>query len=145
MSFVPCIIYLAIIAIPLLLMQAFMGQFSSTGFISAFRMSPLFKGIFDHRCQYAVSKTYILGVGYLGLVLNIISAAYSIIFAAVPLFYLINSLQYPLPWSCYEGEDKFPSEVRTIYIELVKDFIKRFCSCAANSEISLVANLPLTF
>ncbi|XP_013104347.2 sodium-dependent neutral amino acid transporter SLC6A17 [Stomoxys calcitrans] len=69
--------------VPLMVLKSYMGQFSSTGFISAFRLSPMFKGI-----------------GYVSLMTNICVLAYHSIFAMVPLLYMFASMQPTLPWSC---------------------------------------------
>ncbi|XP_036328167.1 sodium-dependent serotonin transporter-like [Rhagoletis pomonella] len=82
-SVVPYIIVLFIFIVPLFVMQSFLGQFSSTGFISAFRIAPLFKGI-----------------GYISLAVNLGVLTYYSVFAAIPLLYLFHSLRPTLPWSC---------------------------------------------
>ncbi|XP_013104377.2 sodium- and chloride-dependent neutral and basic amino acid transporter B(0+) [Stomoxys calcitrans] len=83
-SFLPIyLISLAAYTIPFIVIQSFMGQFSSSGFISAFRLSPLFKGI-----------------GYVTLVMNICVLSYYSIFATVPLMYMFASMKPTLPWSC---------------------------------------------
>ncbi|XP_061402550.1 sodium- and chloride-dependent neutral and basic amino acid transporter B(0+)-like [Musca vetustissima] len=89
-SFLPVyLISLAVYIIPFIVIQSFMGQFSSSGFISAFRLSPLFKGI-----------------GYVTLAMNICVLTYYSIFAMVPLLYFFASLNPTLPWSC-EGFKKW--------------------------------------
>ncbi|XP_067624073.1 sodium-dependent serotonin transporter-like isoform X2 [Eurosta solidaginis] len=82
-SILPYLISLFLFVVPIFIMQSFLGQFSSSGFISAFRIAPLFKGI-----------------GYVSLAVNFAVLTYYSIYAAVPLFYLINSLRPTLPWSC---------------------------------------------
>ncbi|KAI8125157.1 Sodium- and chloride-dependent neutral and basic amino acid transporter [Lucilia cuprina] len=77
------IISLALYTVPLLMVQSFMGQFSSSGFISAFRISPIFKGI-----------------GYVSLALNVLVLIFYSLFAMIPLVYLIGSFKPQLPWSC---------------------------------------------
>ncbi|XP_061402548.1 sodium- and chloride-dependent neutral and basic amino acid transporter B(0+)-like [Musca vetustissima] len=74
---------MAIYTVPLMVLQSYMGQFSSSGFISAFRLSPIFKGI-----------------GYVSLITNIFILAYHSIFAMVPLLYMFVSFNPTLPWSC---------------------------------------------
>ncbi|XP_059221481.1 sodium- and chloride-dependent neutral and basic amino acid transporter B(0+)-like [Stomoxys calcitrans] len=82
--FVPIYLLSAIIYIvPLLVIKSYLGQFSSSGFISAFRLSPLFKGI-----------------GFVSLMTNICILAYHSIYAMVPLFYMFASMNPTLPWSC---------------------------------------------
>nr|XP_016945902.1 sodium- and chloride-dependent glycine transporter 1 [Drosophila suzukii]XP_016945903.1 sodium- and chloride-dependent glycine transporter 1 [Drosophila suzukii]XP_036678006.1 sodium- and chloride-dependent glycine transporter 1 [Drosophila suzukii] len=71
-------------SLPIFLIQAFLGQFSSSGSISAFRVAPIFKGI-----------------GYAILLLNLGTLTYYCIGAVVPLIYTVNSLHKVLPWmSC---------------------------------------------
>ncbi|XP_054744014.1 sodium- and chloride-dependent neutral and basic amino acid transporter B(0+)-like [Anastrepha obliqua] len=82
-SVVPYIICLFLFVVPLFIIQSFIGQFSSSGFISVFRMTPIFKGI-----------------GYISLAVNLGVLTYYSIFAAIPLFYLFHSLRPTLPWSC---------------------------------------------
>ncbi|KAH8378507.1 hypothetical protein KR093_011745 [Drosophila rubida] len=79
----PYYFYMAIYMVPLLVIHSFMGQFSSSGFISAFRLSPFFKGM-----------------GYVSVFLSIASLLYYAIFAVVPLIYIVHSLRPTLPWSC---------------------------------------------
>ncbi|XP_055375960.1 sodium-dependent proline transporter-like [Condylostylus longicornis] len=68
--------------LPLYFTQMFMGQFSSTGIISVFRIAPLFKG-----------------VGYISLFLNLLSCSYFMVIAAFPLYIVFASMQSNLPWS----------------------------------------------
>ncbi|XP_068143602.1 sodium- and chloride-dependent glycine transporter 1-like isoform X1 [Drosophila tropicalis] len=79
----PYYIYMVIYLVPILVVHSFMGQFSSSGFISAFRLSPFFKGM-----------------GFVSLFLSVSMLVYYGIFAAVPLIFIINSLRPTLPWSC---------------------------------------------
>ncbi|XP_073825460.1 sodium- and chloride-dependent neutral and basic amino acid transporter B(0+)-like [Musca autumnalis] len=78
--------------VPLLLVKSFLGQFSSSGFISAIRLCPLFKGI-----------------GYVTLFLNVCILIYYSVFAIIPLVYLFASFKATLPWSC-EGIRKWTQE-----------------------------------
>ncbi|XP_060647908.1 sodium- and chloride-dependent glycine transporter 1 [Drosophila nasuta] len=71
-------------SLPIFLIQTFLGQFSTSGAISAFRVSPIFKGI-----------------GYSILLLNLGTLTYYSVNAAVPLIYAVNTLHDVLPWmSC---------------------------------------------
>ncbi|XP_044315822.1 sodium-dependent proline transporter-like [Drosophila rhopaloa] len=79
----PYFVYMVIYLVPIMVIHSFMGQFSSTGFISAFRLSPFFKGM-----------------GYVSLFLTIAMLIYYAIFAAVPLLFILNSFRPTLPWSC---------------------------------------------
>ncbi|XP_055375964.1 sodium-dependent neutral amino acid transporter SLC6A17-like [Condylostylus longicornis] len=73
--------------LPLYYTQMFLGQFSSSGIISAFRISPLFKVI-----------------GYISLYLNIMTSCYFVTTAAFPLYIIIESMQSVLPWSHCNNE-----------------------------------------
>ncbi|EDW65049.2 LOW QUALITY PROTEIN: uncharacterized protein Dvir_GJ19616 [Drosophila virilis] len=71
-------------SLPIFLIQTFLGQFSTSGAISAFRVSPIFKGI-----------------GYSILLLNLGTLTYYSINAAVPFIYAVNSVREVMPWmSC---------------------------------------------
>ncbi|XP_032569733.1 sodium- and chloride-dependent neutral and basic amino acid transporter B(0+) isoform X2 [Drosophila sechellia] len=79
----PYLVYMVIYLVPIMVIHSFMGQFSSSGFISSFRLSPFFKGM-----------------GYVSVFLTIAMLIYYSIFAAVPLLFMINSFRPTLPWSC---------------------------------------------
>ncbi|XP_017067919.2 sodium- and chloride-dependent glycine transporter 1-like [Drosophila eugracilis] len=79
----PYFVYMVIYLVPIMVIHSFMGQFSSSGFISAFRLAPFFKGM-----------------GYVSLFLSISMLIYYSIFAAVPLLFMVNSFRPTLPWSC---------------------------------------------
>ncbi|KAH8353301.1 hypothetical protein KR084_010173, partial [Drosophila pseudotakahashii] len=76
-------VYMIIYLVPIIFIHSFMGQFSSSGFISALRLSPFFKGM-----------------GYLSVFLSISMLIYYSIYAAIPLLFIINSFRPTLPWSC---------------------------------------------
>ncbi|XP_034472533.1 sodium-dependent proline transporter-like [Drosophila innubila] len=82
-AILPYYFYMALYLVPLLVIHSFMGQFSSSGFISAFRLSPFFRGM-----------------GYVSVFLSIASLIYYAIFATVPLIFLLHSFRPTLPWSC---------------------------------------------
>ncbi|XP_043642360.1 sodium- and chloride-dependent neutral and basic amino acid transporter B(0+)-like isoform X1 [Drosophila teissieri] len=82
-AMMPYLVYMVIYLVPIMVIHSFMGQFSSSGFISAFRLSPFFKGM-----------------GYVSVFLTIAMLVYYSIFAAVPLLFMINSFRPTLPWSC---------------------------------------------
>ncbi|XP_037812893.1 sodium- and chloride-dependent glycine transporter 1-like [Lucilia sericata] len=86
------LIGLFIYIIPFIVIQSYLGQFSSSGFISAFRITPLFKGI-----------------GYITLALNLGALSFYSNYAVIPLVYVFGSLQPTLPWSC-EGYRKWNIE-----------------------------------
>ncbi|XP_017097654.2 sodium- and chloride-dependent glycine transporter 1-like [Drosophila bipectinata] len=79
----PYYLYMVIYLVPILVIHSFMGQFSSSSYISAFRLSPFFKGM-----------------GYVSCCLSTGMLIYYGIFAAVPILYMANSLRPTLPWSC---------------------------------------------
>ncbi|XP_016963078.1 sodium- and chloride-dependent glycine transporter 1 [Drosophila biarmipes] len=83
LGILPYFVYMVIYLVPILVVHSFMGQFSSSGFISAFRVSPFFKGM-----------------GYVSAFLSISMLVYYSIFAAVPLLFMVNSFRPTLPWSC---------------------------------------------
>ncbi|XP_068143610.1 sodium- and chloride-dependent glycine transporter 1 [Drosophila tropicalis] len=86
-------------ALPIFLIQTFLGQFSSSGTISAFRVSPIFKGI-----------------GYSILLLNLATLTYYSIFAAVPFIYAVNSLHPVIPWmSCNNTYNTVNCSTHTTY------------------------------
>ncbi|EDW03476.1 GH10485 [Drosophila grimshawi] len=88
----PYYIYMALYLVPILVIHSFMGQFSSSGFISAFRVSPFFKGM-----------------GYVSLALSLATLLYYSLFAFVPLIFIMHSLRPTLPWSC-EGISSWSNE-----------------------------------
>ncbi|XP_017069553.1 LOW QUALITY PROTEIN: sodium- and chloride-dependent glycine transporter 1-like [Drosophila eugracilis] len=90
-------VYMVIYLVPIMVIHSFMGQFSSSGFISAFRLAPFFKGM-----------------GYMSLFLSISMLMYYSIFAAVPLLFMVNSFRPTLPWSCEGLETWHKSEKLTI-------------------------------
>ncbi|XP_075152759.1 sodium-dependent proline transporter-like [Haematobia irritans] len=100
----------AIYIVPLMVLKSYMGQFSSSGFISAFRLSPMFKGI-----------------GYISLITNICILAYESIFAMVPLLYMLASMNPTLPWSC----DAFQTWARN----LTNDEETNLCNVTYNASI----------
>ncbi|XP_055920579.1 sodium- and chloride-dependent glycine transporter 1-like [Eupeodes corollae] len=80
---IPYFVIMALCVVPIVMIQSFLGQFSSTGLISVFRIAPLFKGI-----------------GYVSLAINLTQLTYYTVFAAIPLFYFLHSLRPTMPWSC---------------------------------------------
>ncbi|KAH8353305.1 hypothetical protein KR084_010169 [Drosophila pseudotakahashii] len=86
------LVYIVIYLVPIIVIHSFMGQFSSSGFISAFRLSPFFKGM-----------------GYVSVFLSVSMVIYYSIYAAVPIFFIINSFRPTLPWSC-EGSKYWHNE-----------------------------------
>ncbi|XP_041675542.1 sodium- and chloride-dependent transporter XTRP3-like [Drosophila eugracilis] len=83
LGMLPYFLYMVIFLVPGLVIHSFMGQFSSSGFISAFRLAPFFKGI-----------------GYVNLFLTTFFIIYYGTFASVPIFYIWHSFKPIMPWSC---------------------------------------------
>ncbi|XP_017086432.1 sodium-dependent proline transporter-like [Drosophila eugracilis] len=83
LGMLPYFLYMVILVVPVLVIHSFMGQFSSSGFISAFRLAPFFKGI-----------------GYVNLFLTTSFIIYYGTQAAIPIFYIWYSFYPILPWSC---------------------------------------------
>ncbi|XP_037708838.1 sodium- and chloride-dependent neutral and basic amino acid transporter B(0+)-like isoform X2 [Drosophila subpulchrella] len=83
LGILPYFVYVVIYLVPIIFIHSFMGQFSSSGFISAFRLSPFFKGM-----------------GYLSVFLTLSMLIYYSIYVALPLLFIINSFRPTLPWSC---------------------------------------------
>ncbi|XP_055375602.1 sodium- and chloride-dependent GABA transporter 1-like [Condylostylus longicornis] len=78
---------LFIFTLPIFFIQGFLGQFSSSGFISAYRAAPIAKGL-----------------GYVILILNVITSSYYSVNAAVPLIFFLSSFNTVLPWTtCNNG------------------------------------------
>ncbi|XP_046812704.1 sodium- and chloride-dependent neutral and basic amino acid transporter B(0+)-like [Lucilia cuprina] len=82
-----CLLGLFIYIVPFIVLQSFLGQFSSSSYISAFRLTPLYKGI-----------------GYVALILNICVLSFYSIFAMIALVYMFSSMQSTLPWNCKNYE-----------------------------------------
>ncbi|XP_028164676.1 sodium- and chloride-dependent glycine transporter 1-like [Ostrinia furnacalis] len=81
---IPYFLTLFICGIPLVYLETTLGQFSSSGCIAIFNISPLLKG-----------------AGYAAVVLNIIAIVYFSAIMAYPLLYMYHSFNSPLPWqSC---------------------------------------------
>lgn len=78
---VPYLLMLWLCGIPLFFMETTLGQFGSTGCITIFRISPLFKG-----------------AGYAIVIVNIICTTYYNVVISYPLLFLANSMRYKLPW-----------------------------------------------
>ncbi|XP_055916964.1 sodium- and chloride-dependent glycine transporter 1-like [Eupeodes corollae] len=98
-SIISFLLSVLFVGIPIFFIQSFLGQFSSTGLISAFRIVPLFKGI-----------------GFLIVIFNAISLTYYSVFAAVPLYYFIESIQPNLPWmNCNQSWNSPNCTVRNFY------------------------------
>ncbi|KAJ3655701.1 hypothetical protein Zmor_014821 [Zophobas morio] len=78
---VPYLLMLLFCGIPLFFLESSLGQFASTGCITLFRISPLFKG-----------------AGFAIVIVNIICTAYYNVIIAYPLLFLANCFRTKLPW-----------------------------------------------
>ncbi|XP_055921053.1 sodium-dependent proline transporter-like [Eupeodes corollae] len=105
-ALIPYLIISAICVVPIVFIQSFLGQFSSSGFISVFRIAPLFKGI-----------------GHVSLLVNVLTLTYYSVFSAIPLFHLFHSLRPTIPWSC-EGAKEWME---------IEEINKSFCINANNT------------
>nr|CAI5847612.1 unnamed protein product [Callosobruchus analis] len=79
---VPYLMMLFLCGIPLFFMEASLGQFSSTGCITVFKICPLFTG-----------------AGYAIIIVNVIVITYFNIINTYPLMFLTYAFTAPLPWS----------------------------------------------
>lgn len=79
---VPYLLMLFFCGIPLFFMESSMGQFGSTGCITLFRMSPIFKG-----------------AGFAIVIVNLICTMYYNVIIAYPLLFMAMSIKNKLPWS----------------------------------------------
>uniref|UniRef100_A0A1A9W1U1 Amino acid transporter transmembrane domain-containing protein n=1 Tax=Glossina brevipalpis TaxID=37001 RepID=A0A1A9W1U1_9MUSC len=88
-------------AIPIFGIQTFLGQFSSSGIISVFRVAPIFKGI-----------------GYSILFHNLATLSYYAVLASIPLVYAANSLHTVIPWmSCDNNWNSINCSTHSYYDE----------------------------
>ncbi|RZB73474.1 sodium- and chloride-dependent glycine transporter 2-like [Asbolus verrucosus] len=78
---VPYLLMLFLCGIPLFFLETSLGQFASTGCITMFKISPLFKG-----------------AGFAIVIVNIICTAYYNVIIAYPLLFLANCFRSKLPW-----------------------------------------------
>ncbi|KAH8355834.1 hypothetical protein KR200_010720 [Drosophila serrata] len=119
-------------SLPIFLIQAFLGQFSSSGSISAFRVAPIFKGI-----------------GYAILLLNLGTLTYYSIGAVVPLIYTVNSLHATIPWmscnntwnseNCSRHEDYDVDDIRIDPHSTVEFFRSNIASTGEGSEAMTIS------
>ncbi|CAK8698151.1 sodium- and chloride-dependent neutral and basic amino acid transporter B(0+)-like [Clavelina lepadiformis] len=79
---IPYVIMLVFAGLPIFFLECALGQFSSLGPISAFKFSPILKGI-----------------GYCMVILNILVSIYYNIIIAYTVFYFFSSLTAELPWN----------------------------------------------
>uniref|UniRef100_A0A0A1XKM1 Sodium-and chloride-dependent neutral and basic amino acid transporter B(0+) n=2 Tax=Zeugodacus cucurbitae TaxID=28588 RepID=A0A0A1XKM1_ZEUCU len=113
------IICMCLFVVPIIVIQSFLGQFSSSGFISVFRISPIFKGL-----------------GYISLGVNLAVLTYYSMFAAVPLLYFFHSMRPTLPWSC-EGMEKWfinSTEVEVEHSCKMKDVVELNASMVKSND-----------
>nr|CAH7729794.1 unnamed protein product [Callosobruchus chinensis] len=79
---VPYLMMLFLCGIPLFFMESSLGQFSSTGCITVFKICPLFKG-----------------AGYAIIIVNMIASTYFNIIDTYPIMFLTYAFNDPLPWA----------------------------------------------
>lgn len=72
-------------------METCLGQFSSTGCLTIFRIAPLFKG-----------------VGYAIIIVNLICTMYYNVIIAYPVLFIIKSFAKTLPWMHCNNEWNTP-------------------------------------
>ncbi|XP_033208703.1 sodium- and chloride-dependent glycine transporter 1-like [Belonocnema kinseyi] len=89
---VPYLLMLFLCGIPLFFMESSMGQFGSTGCITLFRMSPIFKG-----------------AGFAIVIVNFICTMYYNVVIAYPLLFLAKSISSKLPWEDCENPWNTPN------------------------------------
>lgn len=96
---VPYLLMLFLCGIPLFFMEMCLGQFSSTGCITMFRIAPLLKGkiIFPFALLHLIFVDF-LGTGYAIVVVNIICTIYYNVIIAYPLVFIVKSIAKELPW-----------------------------------------------
>ncbi|KAH8413292.1 hypothetical protein KR009_009762 [Drosophila setifemur] len=122
-------------SLPIFLIQAFLGQFSSSGSISAFRVAPIFKGI-----------------GYSILLLNLGTLTYYSIGAVVPLIYTVNSLHAVIPWMSCNNTWNTPNcslhddyDVESLYVDphSTVEFFRSVVASTAKGSTSLTISWPM--
>ncbi|XP_037904921.1 sodium- and chloride-dependent glycine transporter 1 isoform X2 [Hermetia illucens] len=79
---IPYLLMLVFCGIPLFYMEILLGQFSSSGCITLFRICPLFKG-----------------TGFAIVIVNIICTVYYAVILSYPLIYVYRSFSLKLPWT----------------------------------------------
>ncbi|CAH0557165.1 unnamed protein product [Brassicogethes aeneus] len=79
---IPYFLMLFTCGIPLFFMETSLGQFSSSGILTLFKISPIFKG-----------------AGYAMIIVNVIVSSYFTTIYTYPINFLFYCFQYELPWS----------------------------------------------
>uniref|UniRef100_H2ZFL1 Transporter n=1 Tax=Ciona savignyi TaxID=51511 RepID=H2ZFL1_CIOSA len=109
---IPYLIMLTFCGIPLFMIELALGQFSGYGVITAWRASPIFKGI-----------------GYGMMVVSFLVAIYYNVIIAWSLFYMFASFQSVLPWTSSCGKDwNVNSCVQTNVIHILNIILCDNCS-----------------
>ncbi|XP_034950480.1 sodium- and chloride-dependent glycine transporter 1-like [Chelonus insularis] len=101
---VPYLLMLFTCGIPLFFMESSLGQFSGTGCITVFRISPLFKG-----------------AGFAVVIVNIICTMYYNVIISYPIMFLIMSLRSKLPWEDCDNPWNTPNCVRINQINNIRN------------------------
>lgn len=114
---IPFLIMLVLCGIPLFYLEILIGQFTSTGCISIFRMCPLLKG-----------------TGYAIVVVNIICTTYYAVIVCYPLNFIVRSIATKLPWEDCENPW---NTVHCVPIKQAKYFLNTTGSGTSGSATSL--------
>lgn len=133
----PYLLGILLYAIPIFGIQTFLGQFSSSGTISVFRVAPIFKGL-----------------GYSILLHNLASLSYYAIVAAIPLVYAANSLFSVIPWmSCNNTwnsvncstHDYYDDEEDEVFPHATVEFFRYIIRSDDNSNNPLSISWPVLY
>lgn len=101
----PYLLMLFLCGIPLFFMETCLGQFSSFGCLTIFRIAPLFKG-----------------VGYAIIIVNLICSLYYNVIIAYPVLFIIKSFAKALPWMHCNNEWNTPHCVEVKNTQLFQLF-----------------------
>ncbi|XP_034669876.1 sodium-dependent noradrenaline transporter [Drosophila subobscura] len=122
-------------SLPIFLIQAFLGQFSTSGSISAFRVAPIFKGI-----------------GYSILLINLGTLTYYSIGAVVPLIYAVNTLHAVIPWThcnntwnsldCSTHDNYDPDDL-TVDPHSTVEFFRSMIASTGEGSTAMSISLPM--
>lgn len=116
--FIPYIIMLAFVGIPIFFMELSLGQFTSSGPLTCWEMAPWFKGI-----------------GYAMLIVSSLVGIYYNMIIAWAIYYLFASFTGDLPWS--KCRDEWSSDFCSTDILVFKDAQLGMDMC--NSSVGLTA------
>lgn len=88
---IPYLMMLFVVGIPAFLLESSVGQFSSSGCLTLYKVCPIFKGI-----------------GYTSVMVSLIASTYYSVIVAYPLIYLYYSLTSSVPWASCDNEWNTP-------------------------------------